>query len=539
MRTGSLAGNQERGTAREDTSIEVLQGQRLIAPIRAEIFAIVFTTGAVVLLVEILGTRIVGPVFGVDLFVWSALLAATLGSLASGYYAGGSLVDRRPTPWLLGLVVMTAGVLLGILRLISHGVLLFSDGFGPRAGPLLAATVLFAPCLIVLGMVGPIAVRLLAVDLRAAGHGVGAVYAVSTAGSLAGTLVTAFAIIPAFDTDQVVVGAATLLTLMGAASLALHGRPSGLVAVAVPLLLAWAAPESRLPAGFERVARSQSLYGLVEVIDDHARNVRFLRSDHSVLGAQFVRDGSPGFAFVYVMEAVRFLRPAARDMLQIGLGIGSLPSALEARGIKVDVVEIDPAVVRFASRYFGFASKGNVYQEDARTFLRRTDRHYDLIVHDTFTGGTTPEHLLSREVMQRIHDLLRPGGVMVLNFVGYEDGPNAEATWDVARTVRSAFRFVRTFRDSEPDLRPHALENLVFFASDNDLDLTVPRTAAFENATSERVTRSLPAWEVLKVIPDGPLVTDGHNPLARLQLPVAEEHFAAMNVLLPVGVWIE
>jgi hypothetical protein len=60
---------------------------------RAELFLTVFVTGAAALTIEILGTRIVGPTFGVSLFVWSALLAVTLGALATGYYVGGVVID--------------------------------------------------------------------------------------------------------------------------------------------------------------------------------------------------------------------------------------------------------------------------------------------------------------------------------------------------------------------------------------------------------------------------------------------------------------
>jgi spermidine synthase len=98
-------------------------------------------------------------------------------------------------------------------------------------------------------------------------------------------------------------------------------------------------------------------------------------------------------------------------VLQIGLGTGSLTSLLSAEGIAVDVVEIDPAVIRFANQYFGFVAHGKIYEEDARTFLNRTDRRYEVVVHDTFTGGTTPEHLLSLEVVHRLHSVLLPGGL--------------------------------------------------------------------------------------------------------------------------------
>jgi predicted membrane-bound spermidine synthase len=512
-------------------------GTGLPALVRAELFAIVFTTGAAVLIVEILGTRIIGPVFGVSLFVWSALLAVTLASLAIGYYAGGVLVDRAPTPRLIGLVVVAAGILLALVPVFSQTVLRSAESLGPRGGPLLSATVLFAPSLCVLGMVGPIAVRLATTDLRAAGHGTGAVYAVSTVGSLVGTLVTAFILIPAFGTRQILVGTAGLLTVTGGVSLAVRRRPAALAAVLVPAFASFA-PQSPLPADIQVVDQSQSLYGLLQAIDDRGRNFRLLRADHSIIGAQFLGDHSAGFSFLHLLEAVQFLRPQAKDLLQIGLGIGSLPTVLERRGVRADVVEIDPAVVRFARTYFGFSTRGETFVEDARTFLRRSDRRYDFIVHDTFTGGTTPEHLLSLEVIARIHELLRPGGVLALNFVGYQDGPNAEATWAVARTLRAVFPKVRTFRDSAPSDRPDSPTNLIFFASDDALEFLIPPNARFENSLCEQVLRSFQNWEVLTQVPNGPLITDGLNPLARLQIAVAEAHFYAMNELLPIAVWL-
>jgi spermidine synthase len=504
---------------------------------RSELFFTVFVAGAVVLTIEILGTRVIGPVFGVSLFVWSALLAVTLASLAAGYYAGGVLADRDPTPRLLSLVVTVAGVLLSLVPALSHIVLRSSDGLGPRGGSLLAATLLFAPTLAALGMVGPVAVRLSTTNLSAAGYGAGSVYAVSTVGSLVATILTGFILIPAFETRTILIGAAALLLLIGTIPLAVRGRPAALLALLAPMFAA-AVQQPPLPTGIEVINHSQSLYGLLEVIDDKNRGFRLLRADHSIIGAQFLRDHSAGFAFLHLLEAVQWLRPDAKDMLQIGLGIGSLPSVLGARGIKADIVEIDPAVVRFAREYFGFSTRGDVYVEDARTFLRRSERRYDVIVHDTFTGGTTPEHLLSLEVVGRIHDMLRPGGVLALNFVGYQDGPNAEATWAVARTLRAVFPNVRAFRDGAPSDHPGAPGNLIFFASDDALEFKRPANVHFENDVCARVLRSFQSWEVLQRVPDGPVINDSLNPLGRLQLPVAEAHFEAMNALLPIEVWV-
>jgi MFS family permease len=501
---------------------------------KPELYATVFVTGGMVMTVEILGTRVIGPVFGVGLYVWSALLAVTLAALAAGYYVGGVLADRKSESTLLGKVVLVAGGLLAVTPLLTRVVLSVAEGIGIRGGPLLAAALLFAPTLAVLGMTSTIAVRIATRTLERAGRGIGSVYAVSTAGSLVGTLLIGFVLIPAFDANAILAGAAAVLLLLGGASLALRKRPLALGFLLLPWVVG-SGPDRAVPLGFTLLDRSQSLLGLVEVIRDENRGVLLMRSDHSILGAQFERDGSPGFSFVRVLEAIRFLRPNAKSMLNIGLGTGAVPGTLGKRGLRVDVVEIDPAVVRFAQKYFGFTATGQVHVEDARAFLQRTDQRYDLIVHDTFTGGTTPEHLLSLEVLQRVHRVMTPRGVLALNFVGYHAGPHVEASLAVARTVRAVFPHVATYRDAPPDPKD-PVGNLIFFASEQPLDFVIPVGADFDLG-AEEVQRAFTSWRVLQQVPDGELITDARNPLGRMQIPIAEKHFTAMNELLPVELW--
>jgi len=509
--------------------------RRLFA--KPELFVTVFVLGAATMVIEIMGTRVIGPVFGVGLFVWSALLSVTLGALAAGYFCGGILADRVDNPRLLGSLALSTGVLLALVPLLSHAVLSATECLGPRYGALSSALLLFAPSLTALGMTGPVAVRRATQDLRLAGRSVGSIYAVSTVGSVVGTLGLAYVVIPAFETQSILLGTSGLLVLLGVASLAWRKRPAAFLALLLPAIGS-SAPEHPLPTGFSILDRSQSVYGLVEVIEDKNRGVRFLRSDHSILGAQFQADGSPGFAFVHVLEAVRFLRPQARDALQIGLGIGSLPRALGRHGIRFDAVEIDPAVARFATEYFGFRANGDVHEEDARTYLRHTQRQYDLVVHDTFTGGTTPEHLLSLEVLQRVRALLRPSGVLALNFIGYHAGAQAEASFAVARTIRAVFPYVRVFRDAPLTEDPENPANLLFFASDVALQFVIPVDAHFEGQACEQVQRAFQGWEVLTSVPRGPLITDAKNPLSRLQMAATEKHYSAMNELIPREIWL-
>jgi MFS family permease len=510
-------------------------------PSKTSLFALygsVLLVGAVVMVVEILGTRIIGPVFGVNLFVWSALLTVTLCALALGYYSGGILADRVPGARLLGWIVLSAAILLSLALPARGAVLSMGESLGPKAGPLLAATILFGPCLTALGMVCPVVVRLMTDEVAGTGRRVGAVYGISTVGSVAGTLATGFFLIPTLSTSSIVLGAALVLGLVGAIILAANRSKSAGGAVLVPLI-AWLGGQEALPPGIVVVHRSQSLYGLIEVVDDNNRGVRFLRSDHSIIGAHWLADRSPSFSFVHVLEMVRFLRPDAQRALQIGLGIGSVPMALSSYGISSDVVDIDPNVVRVAEEYFGFVRTGSVYVEDARTLLRRLPpNQYGLVVHDTFTGGTTPEHLLTVEFLRTTKAVLRPDGVLAVNVPGHHRGERAEVSRLVQRTLRAVFSNVRAFRDMSPDESPDSMANVVFFASDGPLSFSIPANVIFKNPASERTARSVANWEVLREPSSGPLITDERNPLSRLQVADALDHFRAMNELLPRAVWV-
>lgn len=193
----------------------------------------------------------------------------------------------------------------------------------------------------------------------------------------------------------------------------------------------------------------------------------------SVIGAQFIDTHAAGFAFQHIMQALRFARPEAPTVLQIGLGAGTVPTALSHQGKIVDSVEIDPVIVSMAQKHFGFVANGDLAVEDARAFLRRSEKSYGAIVHDTFSGGTSPEHLFSREMLALLKSRLNPGGLLVLNFVGFATGPHVEATLAVRSTLLAQFTNVHAYRDSALDHAPGEVSNIIFFASDSPVAFAI------------------------------------------------------------------
>jgi spermidine synthase len=436
----------------------------------------VFVSGAVVLGMEIAASRVLAPFFGNSLFVWGSLIGIVLAGLSIGYWAGGLLADRWPHPWLLA-AVMGLGAL-GVLAIpILDGPVLEAIvewDPGPRLNPLLAAIALFGAPSIVLAGVAPIAVRLHAESLTTLGHTAGRLFAISTAGSIAGTFATAFWLIPEFGTDQLLgIAAATLFATATLFSVAQRLVVPGALALAGTVLAAGAAvalaPETGgtlaeaearnwsplyRRAGFVRGQEPPVVAGLklryakdtryhrLSVADDETN--RYLRFDNTYQsGMPLARPFGTAFEYADFFHLARAYKPDARNILFIGLGGGSSPKRLwrDFPDMRIQAVELDPAVVDVARRFFELPEdpRLQVAVEDGRRYLDDDDRTWDAIMIDAFYADAIPFHLFTNEFMEMVRSKLNPGGVVITNTIGSMTGESSRLFRSVYRTYRSAF----------------------------------------------------------------------------------------------------
>ncbi len=122
------------------------------------------------------------------------------------------------------------------------------------------------------------------------------------------------------------------------------------------------------------------------------------------------------------MLSALYIEPKPKSILIIGLGGGVLPRTLAKLlpDVKIDVVEIDPAVTKVAEKYFEFKQGSNitVTEVDGRVFVKRAGREnktYDIVMLDAFDHEYIPEHLLTQEFLQEVKQLLHPGSLLVAN----------------------------------------------------------------------------------------------------------------------------
>jgi spermidine synthase len=422
---------------------------------RSFIYYLVFTAvicGALVMVIEILGSRVIGPFFGASLFVWTSLITVTLIALAGGYAAGGFLSDKKGSPDYLYGIILLAGVLVLLIPFLKGPVLRTALPLGLRSGAFISSLVLFGPALFLLGCVSPYLIRIAAGEMRNIGRTVGVFYAISTIGSFLGTVMTGFIFIAFFKVNQIFAVIGLLLVCLSAGYFVFwKGKRWVAAFVLLPFLLYQGdAPVSKLRKSGTRVTTvfsSDSFYGNLKVVDYsyEEKHTRELMIDGQIQGGIDMKNRLSVYAYSYFLEALpTSINPEGKDCLVIGLGAGVVPLWYESRGIKTDVVDIDPDVVRIAREFFDFSLRGDVVVSDARYYLNTSTKKYDYIIMDVSNGDTTPGHILSLEALQLVRARMTERGIFAINFIGSLKKENF-MTASIIRTLESAFATVNIY----------------------------------------------------------------------------------------------
>ena len=478
--------------------------------------------GASVMVVEILGSRVLAPSFGTTLHVWSALITVTLAALAVGYAVGGRVADRHPGLRSLMIVMGSSAVTLLLSDLMTKPVLRAAYGAGMVGGTFVAATLLFLPTLFLLGMVSPMAVRA-AADQQQLGTSVGNLYALSTIGSVAGSLSVSLLLIPNLTVHSAIIATVIALAIPPVVYLTINSRRQNLAFFVILLTLAAAGTKVAGEDADREIlyknqsypvsARVPSSYGDL-VVSDH-RGVRYLFLNGVQQGSMIGDVSSARYA--YGLQRLSTAKGTPRRMLIWGLGAGVFARAMAEAGVDVTVIEIDPMSEKVAREHFGLPSSVKVIIGDARTEtveLQKRRETYDVIILDAFSGDTPPFHLLTQEAFQTLRDLA-PNGLIVANIVGGVSGPEAKVVSSVVLTMESVFGRTRVFSPNWQLLaRPTPFVSTMFLVAGE-----LPATPEpFTMKVSDEVRRSnyiaaVFASELTLPREDAVVLTDNYAPL--------------------------
>jgi spermidine synthase len=476
------------------------------------LYVLVFTVGISTLGAEIAAARLLAPFFGASTIVWANTIGIVLVALSVGYWFGGRLGDRYPELRQLCFVVLAASGMVVLIPFIAQPFLELSvDALdeieaGAFVGSLFAVLVLIAIPVAVLGTVSPWAIRLTVPDVEHAGRVAGRLYAISTVGSLLGTMLAALVLIPFAGTQRTFVAFAVMLALVAAAGLGWRYMAAPVAAaaiLAIPVGTVKSAEEGRVL--FETDSEHQYIRVVEQPDGDRALELNEGQATHSLMrpGSYLTGDVWDGYL---VLPLAGLGRPPERLAI-LGNAAGTTARAYGHYfpDTVVDGVEIDAELEEVGNRFFDMASNENltVHNEDARPWLRRSDGGYDTIFVDAYRQPYIPFYLATREFFELVRDRLSPGGVVVVN-AGHPEG-NEDLEKVLGRTVAEVFPTV--LRDPIEDT------NTLLVASEAPLSAERMTAAARDLPTEVGNLAAIEAARLGPRLPGGAVYTDDRAPV--------------------------
>ena len=497
---------------------------------------VVFVSGAVLMALEIVGSRVLAPYFGSSIFVWGSLISVVMAALSLGYYWGGWLSAREPSYTRLLTLLVIPGILIFFLPFIYPTVNEWVAGidFGTRLNPLIASSIFFLLPGVFLGTISPYVIRLAATRLSMVGSTAGTLYAVSTCGSICGTLLTAFYLIPLMGVSNIIhfLGVTLVcLSLLVVPMVRVRGVTMARAVTTLSVILgsinmSW--PPSTW-ARLKAILEKDTFYHRIRVEeDDEARYMYFDRTlqsamnlkDPTALRLVYSRYTSLGLAF----------RSDAKRVLIIGLGGGSIPKKLQKEfpALEIDVVEIDPEVIQIAKTHFNVRENKNLrlHVQDGRLFLARTTNQYDIILLDAYYSDAMPFHLATKEFFDLAQRKLTPNGIIVANLISAVTGPSGKIARAFVKTQRQVFPQVYVFAARRPEnVSIETIQNVVVIATRDkqrvDIKEIVKRAASLEKSLFPDPIQDIGAayYNGPLADQDVPVLTDDYAPTDNLLHP--------------------
>lgn len=492
---------------------------------------IVFVSSFCIMALELVAGRILAPYIGVSLYTWTSVIGVVLAGISLGNFLGGKVADRWPSPSTLGWLLFGAGITTLLVVLVTQTVTQTSLDLPLIPKILFLTTVIFfLPCCL-MGMISPVVVKLTLQDLRETGSTIGAIYAFSALGSIAGTFATGFVLISLLGTRNIVAIIAITLIALAALAARLWRSKAQLTFMAICLLFAGNFIVQR--NALASPCTLETDYFCINVSNERLGDGRTLWKlvlDHLIHSFVVIEDPTYlhyGYERIFA-ELARYLAGEGRALKTLSIGGGgyTFPRYLETvyPASTIEVVEIDPGVTRIAYSHLGLPITTTIrtHNEDARQFFMRMPPQgdYDLILGDAFNDLSVPYHLTTREFNALVKRFLKPDGVYAVNVIdNFAKGSFLKA---FAYTLRQVFPYVYITAENEV-WDWGGTSTYVIIAASQPLDIE----RFFEAQRAAGIyptTHFLPADRLAAYLQENPiLLTDDYAPVDNMIAPLFVE----------------
>ncbi len=427
---------------------------------------VIFTSGALIMVLEMVGARVMAPHLGTSVIIWTSLIGVVLACLAIGAWIGGRIADKTLSKNVLGRILAGAGAGCAITALGHRfmGVAVTSALDNIYLAAVVAALGLFALPAVLFGMVSPYIIRLRLADIETSGATVGRLYALSTTGSIVGTFLGGFVLISFFSSTHILLGVSAAMIALSLL-VSFSGGPSTLmprilILAAIPMIAAFntSQEQSLVQQGTPPpVETPHSNIRLMYGRTPDQRPVLYMATDPGYAQSGTYLDNYSELLFnytkYYALGTVLF--PKAKNILMLGGGGYSVPKwllaghgGLDGDKLRLDVVELDAGMTKLAKSSFGLPEdkRLQIFHEDARRFINANTTKYDLVFVDVFNSHySVPFHMGTVEAAQALRKSVAEDGAIIMNIISAFEGEDSYIFQGIYGALKQAFPEVLVF----------------------------------------------------------------------------------------------
>ena len=465
-----------------------------ISPLLANknfLYATEFFSGMSIMAVELGAARLLAPYFSSSQIVWTIIIGTIMIALALGNVWGGRRADLDANPAKLYRRLILAALWIGAIPVLGKFLILVIAGVLIIAidtdlliwAAFLSCMAIFVLPLFLLGTVTPSLVKYATDNLEHNGRIVGNLNAFNTIGSIIGTFLPTFLMIPTVGTAITFLIFSGILLSIGIIYFVSIGARKIFCAGVVVIFIACAlVGNSNSFAFWEKnlLCEDESIYNYLQV-KDTPRQIIF--STNVLFGVQSlkVKDGNlTGMYYDYALAAP--LLAEGKKILILGMGTGTFAEQCRKYfpAAQITGVEIDEKITALAKKYFALPADVEVVTYDGRAFLQSDKNFYDVILVDAFQDISPPFQMSSTEFFSLVRSHLAAGGVMVVNMNMRANGAGNINEY-LIDTIGKIFPALRTV-----DAR--GVTNRVLFAAAHEKVFSELRTRA-EALEDEKLSR--------------------------------------------------
>ncbi len=458
---------------------------------------------------ELTGARVLAPLFGASLYVWSAVLAITLSGLAVGYFAGGRLSAKGNLEKKLLYILIFAALFIMIMPVAGKFMRVFAFHLSLLSAVSLSALVILFPPLMFMGMVSPLIISLLINEHKGGGKRAGEVYAVSTVGGIIFTFLTGFWLLPSFGIDKLMLVLGGFLMIIPLILLVkMKDTFRSILFFAFATFVAWTVLKNQRN-DLSVLYESDGIFGHIEVVDfEHVdettglkKHPRYLLVNNIIQSGYDFENDRHIMDYTRVIDSNIIMTSERKKALVLGLGGGIVANIFAKKNYDVTAVELDKRNYEAAKKYFALDKDVDVVIDDARNYINRTNEKYDVIMIDVFKGEDPPFYVLTKESLSKMKNSLLPGGKIIVNTYGYLSLPSGKGNHALIATMKSVGMQIKLVASAmgEED------RNILIYASEKS------DTIEFYGEIDEKFS-----------LAEVPILTDNYSPLDHLNAEAGE-----------------